>query len=99
MPGRVPEPQSSVVAQFSTPLRGTWNSAAVHAIPQDALFDSMNVFVRRGKLRNRPGLSLLNTTVFDGPVLGAAMAVTPTEKRMIAITQQSVYELGPFDDE
>lgn len=93
----VPEPNASPVLQYEVPFKGTWKSAAAHQIPLDALYDSLNVFIREGKLRNRAGLSLLNGIIFDGPILGAAMAVTPFDKRVLAITQRYLYELGEND--
>src|SRR5215471_2300943 len=91
------EPGSQIITQYSVPLRGTWNSLAVHSIPQDSLYDSLNIFIRKGKVRNRPGLTLVNRTIFDGPILGGQMAVTPLEKRLVVFTKSSTYELGESD--
>jgi hypothetical protein len=88
------EPGSNIVAQYSTPYRGTWRSMAIHAIPLDALYDSQNVFLRRGKLRNRPGLHSVTSAIFDGPILGATLATTPYNKVVLALTKSSLYELG-----
>lgn len=91
------EPGSQIIAQLSVPVRGTWNSLAVHTAPTDALYDSSNIFLRRGKVRNRPGLTLVNDTVFDGPILGGQMAVSPQDKRLVVLSRLSTYELGPHD--
>jgi hypothetical protein len=92
------EPGSNIIAQYTTPLRGTWNSLAIHAIPLDALYDSQNVFLRRGKLRNRPGMQAVTNVLFDGTVLGATLATTPYDKIVLAVTKSSVYELRENSD-
>lgn len=94
----LPEPNASPIIQFGVPYRGTWRSQAIHDVPTDAVYESMNVYVRKGKLRNRPGLSLLNNTIFNDTVIGGGLAVTPVENRMLAITPSQLYELGPFND-
>jgi len=90
----VRETGSEIIAQFTVPTRGTWRNVAIHTIPLDALYDSLNVFVREGKLRNRPGLTLLDDTLFLEPVLGGFMVVTPLEKTILAITQLRIYQLS-----
>jgi hypothetical protein len=57
----------------------------------------MNVFIRRGKVRGRPGLSSVNETIFDAPVLGGMLAVSPQDKRLVVLTRLSTYELGEYD--
>ena len=89
----VREAGSKAVAHFTTPYRGTWRAVSAHQLTLDAVYDSMNVFIRQGKLRSRPGLSLLNSTAFNSPVLGGGMAVTPTDKVLVAITKDRCYEL------
>lgn len=81
------------VAQFTVPYRGTWNSVAANQVAADVLYDSMNVFIREGKLRQRPGLTLLNSNIFDAPVIGGKMAVTPSNKILLAITKSQLYTL------
>lgn len=93
----IQEPGSSPIAQYTTPFRGTWNSAAVHAIPEDALYDSLNVFIRKGKLRQRPGLDLYTTTIFPSRVIGGDLAVTPDEERLVVYTKDECYEKGEAD--
>ncbi len=90
----VRDPQSQIIAQFTVPIRGTWNNVAIHTVPPDAVYDSNNVFVREGKLRNRPGLSLYSDTIFARAILGGAMAVTPQEKVILAITVNEIYQLS-----
>lgn len=85
------------LGQFDVPVRGTFRTAAIHKIPQDAVYDSMNVFIREGKLQNRPGLTLLDDTSFTGPVLGGGMIVSPKEDRLLAFTATTLYERGPQD--
>src|SRR5262245_52256034 len=91
------EPGASVLAQFGVPVGGTANSGAVHAVPDGAVYDSSNVWLRQGKLRARPGFSLFDGTTFNGPVLGATMVVTESQKLLLAVTRTAVYERGEFD--
>ena len=90
----VREPGSEIVAQFNVPLKGTLQSIAAHTVPADAVYDSLNVFIREGKLRNRPGLLLHDDTIFAHTILGGAMAVTPQEHIILAITRSEIYQLS-----
>lgn len=87
------ELNSQPIAQFGVPIKGTWNTAAIQTVPSDALYDSLNVFMFEGKLRNRPGLTLLTSNTFDGEVKGAAFAVTPEADAVLALTHRGLYEL------
>jgi hypothetical protein len=87
------ELNSQPVAQFGVPHKGTWSTAAAQTVPSDALYDSLNVFIREGKLRNRPGLTLLNDGIFDGTVIGGAFVVDNHADILIALTHQGLYEL------
>ena len=91
----VREAGSQVISNFTVPYRGTWRSVAANQLTPDALYNSNNVFIREGKLRERPGLSLLNNTVFTTPIIGGSMAVTPTTKILLAITRSTLYTLSP----
>lgn len=91
------EPRFEPLAQFTVPFKGTWRGSSIHTVPEDALFDSMNVFIRKKKLLTRPGLSLLNSTEFDGSVIGGSMVVAPTGKFLVAITKRHLYELHEDD--
>lgn len=93
----VHEAGASLISNFTVPYKGTWNSVAANMLSPDALYDSMNVFIRKGKIRERPGLLSLNPTIFDRAVLGSVMAVTPTDKIMLAITRTQVYTLSQSD--
>lgn len=93
----VREAGTQPVAQFTVPYRGTWNSVAANQLSPDTLYSSSNVFIREGKLRNRPGLALLNSTVFANRVVGGAMAVTPTDKVLLAVTKDALYTLRQSD--
>lgn len=90
----VREQGSEIIAQFNVPIRGTWKNIAAQTVPVDALHDSLNVFIREGKLRNRPGLTLNDDTAFAEPILGGGMVVTPTERVILAITRNRVYQLS-----
>lgn len=81
------------VGQFVPPYGGTWNSLAANLLTPDKLYDSLNVFLREGKLRDRPGYRLLNETIFNNPVIGGSIVVTPTTKIMLAITATDLYRL------
>lgn len=90
---------SEIITQFNVPIRGTWKNIAAHTVPVDALYDSLNVFIREGKLRNRPGLQLLDDTVFLEPVLGGNMVVTPEERVVLTITRNRIYQLSDVTNE
>jgi hypothetical protein len=90
----VREQGSEIITQFNVPIRGTWKNIAAHTLPVDAVYDSLNVFIREGKLRNRPGLTLYDDTTFLEPVLGGVMLVTPTEHIILGITRNRVYQLS-----
>lgn len=91
------EPTSRALAQFMVPTKGTQSSVAVHMVPLDALYTSMNVFVRKGKLRQRPGLRPLNATVFVNPIIGGRPITTPTTTMVLAFARDRVYELSDTD--
>lgn len=83
----------SKVAEFPVPFKGTWNGIPANMLASDALYDSLNVFIREGKLCTRPGLEQFTTTNFASCVIGGAMAVTPTEKILLAATPDSLFKL------
>jgi hypothetical protein len=98
MASPIREPQSAIVAQFTIPSKGTWNSFAIHSIPQDALFHSLNVFLRYGKLRSRPGLAQFGHQTFHFPILGGAMNVTPSDKMIIVVDKNHLYFMSEKED-
>ena len=91
------QPNAQRIAEFPVPYKGTWRSLGSNQITPDALYDSLNVFIREGKLRTRPGLSLLNATVFTNPIIGGGLAVESTGKTLIAIHQEGYYTLTSTD--
>ena len=99
MASLVKEPGVQPIAQFTVPIRGTWNSIAINNVPMDAVYASHNVFIREGKLRERPGLPLISGSDFTTPVIGGVMVVTPMEKRMLAVTKNIFYERGENDSQ
>lgn len=99
MASLVKEPGVQPVAQFTVPIRGTWNSVAINNVPMDAVYESSNVFIREGKLRERPGLLPLGGSDFLHPVVGGIMVVTPLEKRLLAVTRNTFYERGESDNQ
>jgi hypothetical protein len=90
----VREDGNVIIAQFTTPLRGTWKNIAIHSVPNDALYDSNNVFIRQGKLRSRPGLVKYDETDFHSNVLGGMFVTTPTDQLVLAVTYGAVYQLS-----
>lgn len=90
----IQEPNAQAVAQYGVPYKGTWRSLAAHTTPVDAVYESMNTFVRNGKLRTRPGLKKLNDTLFDSRILGGGLVVSPTAKIVLAISRNGLYELS-----
>lgn len=78
---------------FTVPYKGTNNSVAAHQLTPDTLYSSMNVYIRRGKLKQRPGLTLYSDTVFDNAVIGGAMAITPAHKILLAITRSQLFTM------
>lgn len=88
---------SQILAQFTVPYRGTWRSLAVQQVPPDTLFDSLNVFIRNGKLRERPALATLNSFIFPSSVIGGAMAVTPNNKILLAVSRNTLHTLRLTD--
>lgn len=94
MAERVRRDSDVPIAQFDVPYRGTMQSQGVHRVPKDAIYDGRNLLVRDGKLRSRAGTVLLNGTVFERPILGAGLAVTPGANLAIAISRFGLYELA-----
>lgn len=85
------ESNTQKVAEFPVPYRGTWRGVAANQLSPDTLFDSMNVFIREGKIRTRPGLRLFRSTVFNQDVIGGGLAVLPAFKKMLAFTPTELY--------
>lgn len=95
----VREHNTQKVLEFPVTVAGTWKGIASNMLAPNACFDSLNVFLREGKLRTRPGYQQHMPTFFDNAVVGGAMAVTPTEKVLIAITPTTLYTLRDTDNE
>lgn len=93
------EAGATPLVAFTVPYKGTNNSVAAHQLTPDTLYSSMNVYIRRGKLRQRPGLTVMNGTVFDHPVIGGAMAVTPAHKVLLAVTRTQLFTLDAADSQ
>jgi len=83
------------IAQFPVPYKGTWNSVGANQLSPDSLYSSLNVWIREGKLRERPGIASYSGTVFDSPIVGGAMAVTPTTKINIALSATKLWHIEP----
>lgn len=99
MPALVREPNTKPVGQFATPYKGTWPSLSANMIQPDQLYSSLNVFIRKGKLRDRPGLRRLNPVTFNNTVIGGALVVTPLDKILLAFTFDTIYRLQKFDND
>jgi hypothetical protein len=92
----VREPGSEILTQFGVPTRGTWRNTAINTIPLDAVYDSLNVFIREGKLRTRPGLSLVISAFpydpsFSRNILGGAMIVTANDEIVLAASRNRLF--------
>lgn len=55
------------------PRRGVLNNFPIYETPDDALYDGLNVLVRRGGVTNRPGYVNHNTTSLLNRVMGATV--------------------------
>lgn len=101
----VREPGSEIIAQFSVPSKGTWLNTAINNIPTDAVYDSLNVFMREGKLRNRPGLLQFAYNSFpsatpdiDRTIIGGSFVVTPVDKRVFAVAPSFLHMYDDVTD-
>src|SRR5215510_9559531 len=45
------------LAMFQLPTKGVWKNVSAHLIAPDALADVNNMFLFKGKLRSRPGMT------------------------------------------
>lgn len=97
MASLVKEPGVSPIGQFTVPTRGTWNSVAINNVPTDAVYLSNNVFIREGKLRERPGLFPFPGSSFTDPVVGGVMVVTPHDNMLLAVTRNTFYVRSEVD--
>ncbi len=61
----------SLIGRWTVPLQGTLRGLPPYGLPEDALYDSLNVLVRAGALQVRPGLTLFNATALGGRPIGA----------------------------
>ena len=60
-----------IIGQWWVPLKGTLRGLPPYALPEDALYDSLNVVVRAGAVIPRPGLTKFDPTVLGGRPVGA----------------------------
>jgi len=78
--------------QYPVPYSGTWKSLPGHLIPESALVDSSNVFIKDGELVTRPGLGVkFGIGVLDGEVLGGGEFSNGVDRFLVAVTRSSVY--------
>jgi hypothetical protein len=82
---------SSLLTNFTVPFKGTWKGVAANMLGPDMLYDSINVYLRKGKLRQRPGYAPFNSNTFTNPIIGGGMAVTPVGKVLLAIEKGALY--------
>jgi hypothetical protein len=87
------DPNAQTLVEFTVPYKGTWPSLAANQLKPDSLYNSNNVYIREGKIRSRPGLTLLKPTKFNGRVLGGGLAVSATRKTLLAFTKSAAYSL------
>src|SRR5215510_1322182 len=67
------------LAMFQLPTKGVWKNISAHLIAPDALADVNNMFLFKGKLRPRPGMTDM-TASYGGPsganvILGGAFFI------------------------
>ncbi len=93
----VREAGATSIAQFTVPFKGTWNSMAANMISHDSIYNSLNVFIRGGRLRERPGLTLFANAVFGQPIIGGRMAVTLSGKTLLAISKDASFVFNEGD--
>lgn len=91
---------TQLIGQFTVPFRGTWNSIAANMLQGDSLYDSMNVFIREGRLRTRPGLGQFAEMNFHDDVIGGGLAVIPgIGKRLLAFTPNNLYTFSNLSND
>lgn len=67
--GYVTSKSEDVVLTWELPVRGVIRTVAEHQIPKDALFDALNMRLRRGELIRRGALvELISTDLTDAPM-------------------------------
>lgn len=59
------------VGTWGVPNKGVLRNMPIYMLPEDALHDSLNVLVRDGDLRVRPGMTTFNSTTLQNRVMGA----------------------------
>ena len=69
MPGIVKG--ESLIGQWTVPLQGTLRGLPPYAIPQDAVYDSLNVLVRQGAVVPRSGITNFDLTPLGSRPVGA----------------------------
>src|SRR5262245_6852492 len=66
------------LAMFQLPTKGVWKNVSAHLIAPDALADVQNMFLFKGKLRPRPGMSDVTSSygsVSANVILGGAFFI------------------------
>ena len=61
---------TNVIGQWEVPTAGTLRNMPIYKIPPEALYSSLNVLIRAGMLRSRPGLTRLAPTLMTGRPTG-----------------------------
>lgn len=62
---------SQPLGLWGVPNQGVLKHLPIYSLPPDALHDALNVIVREGELRERPGMTQYSTTIFTGRPMGA----------------------------
>jgi len=85
------------LAMFQLPTKGVWKYTSAHLIPPDALADVQNMFLFRGKLRPRPGMTDVTFSYGSGstnPILGGAFFIGGAgNNRVVAISRTECREV------
>lgn len=91
----VREPGSEVIAQFMVPYKGTWKNTPAHKVPLDAIHDGLNIYIREGQLRSRPGLVQVSTGSFvtgdTNVVIGGTSFVNHDDVYIYLITKDRLF--------
>ena len=61
----------TLIGKWTVPVQGTLRGLPPYALPEDAVYDSLNVLVRAGAVEARPGLTVVNPSTLGGRPIGA----------------------------
>lgn len=98
----MPVLESKLVKFWPTPTKGIARHVPIYQIPDDALYDSMNVIEQDGRLLPRPGLVIYDSPTLNGTPVGAiTYTKTANTPVIFLVTTTKVYSssgLGSWTD-